>query len=169
MEWKDLSVSKETSESIEQIKAWFHDNARSMAKPGMKKTMKSGYKVLFSGAVDTSKSLTASLLGKEFGQEVYHVDLSQFVSKYIGETEKNLDKLFEKAEEKNWILFFDEADALFGKRTDVKDSHDKYSNQEISYLLQKAESFQGLTILATSLKANSDTPFLRRFNSVVRF
>ena len=169
MEWKDLTVSQETSKGIEEIKAWFHDNTRSMAAPGMKKAVKSGYKVLFSGETATDKTLTASLLGKEFGQEVYRVDLSKVVSRYIGETEKNLDQLFKKAEEKNWILFFDEAEALFGKRTEVKDSHDKYANQEVAYLLQKAEDFSGLVILATNLKADIDKPFLRRFNSVVRF
>ena len=91
------------------------------------------------------------------------------VSKYIGETEKNLELLFARAEDKDWILFFDEADALFGKRTNVRDAHDKYANQEVSYLLQRIEDYDGLVILATNMKNNIDDAFLRRFNSVVKF
>jgi SpoVK/Ycf46/Vps4 family AAA+-type ATPase len=97
------------------------------------------------------------------------VDLSQAVSKYIGQTEKNLAEVFKKAEGKNWILFFDEADALIGKRTDVKDSHDRYANQEISYLLQRLEHYPGLAILATNLKGNIDKAFIRRFQTVLHF
>ena len=91
------------------------------------------------------------------------------VSKYIGETEKNLETIFDRAEEKEWILFFDEADALFGKRTGVKDAHDKYSNQEVSYLLQRIENYNGLVILATNMKSNIDDAFTRRFNSMIHF
>ncbi len=91
------------------------------------------------------------------------------VSKYIGETEKNLSVVFEKAESQGWILFFDEADALFGKRTDVKDSHDRYANQEVSYLLQRIEDHPGLSILATNLKGNIDKAFTRRFQTVLQF
>jgi SpoVK/Ycf46/Vps4 family AAA+-type ATPase len=91
------------------------------------------------------------------------------VSKYIGETEKNLSRLFDKAENKEWILFFDEADALFGKRTSVNDAHDKYANQEVSYLLQRVESHAGLIILASNMKSNLDSSFTRRFNSIIEF
>jgi SpoVK/Ycf46/Vps4 family AAA+-type ATPase len=91
------------------------------------------------------------------------------VSKYIGETEKNLELLFARAEDKGWILFFDEADALFGKRTNVRDAHDKYANQEVSYLLQRIEDFNGLIILATNMKSNIDDAFMRRFNAILRF
>jgi SpoVK/Ycf46/Vps4 family AAA+-type ATPase len=91
------------------------------------------------------------------------------VSKYIGETEKNLEKVFVKAENKNWILFFDEADALFGKRTNVQNSHDRYANQEVSYLLQRIEDFPGLLILASNLKSNMDDAFLRRFHTIIHF
>lgn len=91
------------------------------------------------------------------------------VSKYIGETEKNLSRLFDKAHNKNWILFFDEADALFGKRTDVKDAHDRYANQEVSYLLQKVENYPGLVILSSNFKDNIDDAFTRRFNSIIHF
>ncbi len=95
------------------------------------KKLKSGYRALFYGPSGTGKTLTATLLGKQFQKDVYRIDLSQIVSKYIGETEKNLEKVFSKAENKDWILFFDEADALFGKRTNVKDAHDRYANQEV--------------------------------------
>ncbi len=91
------------------------------------------------------------------------------VSKYIGETEKNLSKLFDKAANKDWILFFDEADSIFGKRTNVRDAHDKYANQEVSYLLQRIESHEGLVILASNFKGNIDTSFTRRFNSIIEF
>jgi SpoVK/Ycf46/Vps4 family AAA+-type ATPase len=100
---------------------------------------------------------------------VYKIDLSRIVSKYIGETEKNLEKVFEMAEHKKWILFFDEADALFGKRTRVDDSHDRYANQEVSFLLQRIEEFNGVVILASNFKANIDDAFLRRFQSVICF
>src|SRR5690606_16170501 len=101
--------------------------------------------------------------------QVFRIDLSIVVSKYIGETEKNLSALFDRARNKDWILFFDEADALFGKRTGIKDSHDRFANQEVSYLLQKVEDFDGLVILASNLKGNLDEAFLRRFNAVIAF
>ena len=128
-----------------------------------------GYRVLFHGPPGTGKSMTVRLLGKNSGRDVFRVDLSQVVSKYIGETEKNLSRIFDKAELRDWILFFDEADALFGKRTDIKDAHDRFANQEISFLLQRIEDFSGLVILATNLKSNLDEAFLRRFQSVVYF
>ena len=100
---------------------------------------------------------------------MFRIDLSRVVSKYIGETEKNLARLFDRAEHKDWILFFDEADALFGKRTDVRDAHDKYANQEVAYLLQRIETFSGLVILATNQRGNIDEAFLRRFQAAVHF
>jgi SpoVK/Ycf46/Vps4 family AAA+-type ATPase len=135
----------------------------------MRKKVKPGYKVLFHGPPGTGKTLTACLLGKETGKDVYRVDLSMVVSKYIGETEKNLAKVFDKAEHSGWILFFDEADALFGSRTKVESSHDRYANQEVSYLLQRIEDYSGLVILASNLKNNIDHAFLRRFQSIVYF
>ena len=115
------------------------------------------------------KTFTATLLGKETGKEVYCVDLSMVVSKYIGETEKNLAKVFEFAEDKDWILLFDEADSLFGKRTSVKDAHDRYANQEVAYLLQRIEAYNGLVILSTNLRDNVDEAFSRRFQSIIHF
>ena len=121
------------------------------------------------GESGTGKTLSACLLGQRCGREVLRVDLSQVSSKYIGETEKNLARLFAAAEDTGWILFFDEADALFGKRTSVSDAHDRYANQEVSYLLQRIEAFGGVVILATNLRHNIDDAFLRRFQSVVAF
>jgi len=108
-------------------------------------------------------------VGIRTGFDVYRIDLSQVVSKYIGETEKNLSRIFDRAEHQNWILFFDEADSLFGQRTQTKSSNDRYSNQEVSYLLQRIEDFNGVIILATNLKENIDEAFTRRFQSVINF
>lgn len=115
----------------------------------------------------TERAELAAALGKEAGLPVYRVDLSTIVSAYIGETEKNLATVFKEAEGKNAILFFDEADALFGKRTTVKDSHDRYANQEVSYLLQRIESYNGVVILASNMKNNIDDAFTRRLRFIV--
>jgi SpoVK/Ycf46/Vps4 family AAA+-type ATPase len=135
----------------------------------LRKKVKPGYRVLFYGPAGTGKTLTASLIGKEFELPVYRIDLSQVVSKYIGETEKNIEGVFAKASRKNWVLFFDEADALFGKRTNVQSAHDKYANQEVSYLLQRVEEYPGLLILASNFKNNIDEAFLRRFHNLIHF
>jgi len=125
--------------------------------------------VLVTGPSGTGKTLTASLLGKNFDMDVYKIDLSMVVSKYIGETEKNLARVFDKAESKDWILFFDEADALFGKRSNTSDSHDRYANQEVSYLLQRMEDYDGLVILCSNFKKNIDEAFFRRFQLILDF
>jgi len=135
----------------------------------MRKKLRPGMRSLFYGPPGTGKTLTASLLGQVTGHEVYKVDLAIVISKYIGETEKNLATLFDKAEHKNWILFFDEADSLFGKRTQVRDSHDRYANQEVSFLLQRIETFDGLVILASNLANNVDEAFSRRFEQIIHF
>lgn len=109
------------------------------------------------------KTETAQWIGMELNQKVYRIDLSRVVSKYIGETEKNLSKIFDAAENNNWILFFDEADALFGKRADVKDSHDKYANQEVSYLLQRIEEYKGVAIIATNNNSETTKTYLQKF------
>jgi AAA+ superfamily predicted ATPase len=131
--------------------------------------LKNGMIALFWGPPGTGKSLTASVIANELGIEAYRVDLSRIVSKYIGETEKNLERVFYKFENKDCILFFDEADALFGKRSEVKDAKDRYANQEISYLLQRVESFNGIVILASNLKEHMDEAFKRRVLSWVFF
>jgi SpoVK/Ycf46/Vps4 family AAA+-type ATPase len=124
---------------------------------------------LFTGTDGNGKTLAAETLARSTKKDLYRIDLNQVVSKYIGETEKNLGRIFKRAENKNWILFFDEADALFGKRTDVKDSHDRYANIEISYLLQRIENYPGLVILATNRKTNLDSAFLRRLRYIIEF
>ncbi len=169
MEWEDVILPAKTATQIDDIKIWLHHNGTFLQTWGMEKRIKPGFRALFYGPPGTGKTLTATLLGKQFEKDVYRVDLSQVVSKYIGETEKNLEKIFIKAENKNWILFFDEADALFGKRSNVQNAHDKYANQEVSYLLQRVEDFSGLVILASNYKSNIDQAFIRRFNSIIHF
>jgi AAA+ superfamily predicted ATPase len=168
-EWSDLVLSDDVEQQIEELQLWMQHNDRLFNDWEMFKKLKPGYRVLFYGPSGTGKTLTATLLGKYTGRQVFRVDLSTIVSKYIGETEKNLEKLFSKAASKDWILFFDEADALFGKRTEVNDSHDRYANQEVSYLLQRVENFGGLVILSTNYKSNIDDAFLRRFNAIIKF
>ena len=169
MNWEDLVLSDYTSAQVADIKTWMEYNQQLMEDENLRRKLKPGFRVLFYGPPGTGKTLTATLIGKQYGKEVYRIDLSQVVSKYIGETEKNLERVFEKAEHKNWILFFDEADALFGKRTNVQSAHDKYANQEIAYLLQRVEDYNGLIILASNFKNNIDDAFLRRFHSIVHF
>ena len=128
-----------------------------------------GINALFAGDSGTGKTMAAEVLANELQLALYRIDLSAVVSKYIGETEKNLRRLFDAAESGGAILLFDEADALFGKRSEVKDSHDRYANIEINYLLQRMEAFSGLALLATNMKSALDTAFLRRLRFVVNF
>ena len=167
--WDDLVLAPDVLEEIDNINTWFKHSRVIMEEWGLGKAIKPGYRTLFYGPPGTGKTLTATLLGASAGADVYRIDLSMVVSKYIGETEKNLANVFDQAQNKNWILFFDEADALFGKRTQTSSSHDRYANQEISYLLQRVEDFPGVVILATNLKANIDDAFARRFQSVIYF
>ncbi|MCC5938909.1 MAG: ATP-binding protein [Lunatimonas sp.] len=169
LDWEDLVLPTKTLEQIREIEHWLQYHERLMDEWGLGRAVKPGYRVMFFGPPGTGKTLTAGLLGKHTGRDVFRIDLSLVVSKYIGETEKQLSQLFDKAAHKDWILFFDEADALFGKRTAVRDAHDKYANQEVSYLLQRVESHPGLVILASNFKSNIDTAFLRRFQTVVDF
>lgn len=167
--WTDLILPQDTLDELQGIEAWYNSSRILMEDWGMQKKLKPGFRVLFYGDPGTGKTLAASLLGKYTKRPVFRVDVSMLVSKYIGETEKQLAKLFDKAENKNWILFFDEADAIFGKRTSVRDAHDKYANQEVSYLLQRIETFSGLIILASNFKNNMDKAFTRRFHSCIKF
>ncbi|MFD2565652.1 ATP-binding protein [Aquimarina rubra] len=169
LDWDDLVLNNKTLQQIKEIETWLNYNDIVLHDWNMKSRIKPGYRILFSGPPGTGKTLTATLLGKYTGTDVYRIDLSMIVSKYIGETEKNLSKLFDKAKNKSWILFFDEADAIFGKRTNVRDAHDKYANQEVSYLLQRIEAHPGLVILASNFKNNIDTAFTRRFQSIIEF
>jgi len=169
LHWEDLVLPLSALEQIDEIKQWVTHGERLLGDWEMRQKLRPGFTSLFHGPPGTGKTLSACLLGKHCGCDVYKIDLSMIVSKYIGETEKNLAKIFDLAENKKWILFFDEADALFGKRTKVDDSHDRYANQEISFLLQRIEAFNGVVILASNLKANIDDAFMRRFQSVVYF
>ncbi len=169
MEWDDVVLHPRTRHQIHHISIWLEHHQTMMNDSNLSRKIKPGYRVLFYGPPGTGKTLTTALLGKQFGKDVYRIDLSQIVSKYIGETEKNLENIFRRAENRDWILFFDEADALFGKRTSVPSSHDKYANQEVSYLLQRVEDFPGLLILASNFKSNLDDAFIRRFHEVVHF
>ncbi|MBE3024378.1 ATP-binding protein [Janthinobacterium sp. BJB1] len=167
--WDDLVVAPEVLDDIEQIRTWLHGGRQLLQDWGLERMVKPGYRTLFYGPPGTGKTLTATLLGQSAGVDVYRIDLSMLVSKYIGETEKNLASVFDQAQNKNWILFFDEADALFGKRTEGSTSNDRHANQEIAYLLQRVEDFPGVVILATNLKSNLDEAFSRRFQSAIYF
>lgn len=167
--WDQLVINDDLKEQIGEIRTWLKYNDNLISEFGKDKRFRQGFRTLFFGPPGTGKTFTAKLLGEELGKEVYKIDLSMVVSKYIGETEKNLELLFARAEDKEWVLFFDEADALFGKRTNVRDAHDKYANQEVSYLLQRIEDYNGLIILATNMKNNIDDAFIRRFNSILKF
>lgn len=167
--WDDLVVGSQTRFALEEINIWLKENRRMMADQQVSRKIKRGYRALFFGASGTGKTMAASLIGKEAGVPVFRVDLSVVVSKYIGETEKNLAAIFDKAENRDWILFFDEADALFGKRTQTNTANDRYANQEVSYLLQRIENFNGLVILSSNLKSNMDSAFTRRFQAMIKF
>jgi len=169
MEWEDLVLNPLTMNQFDEIENWLLNEETLMNAWGMRKKLKPGYRALFYGPPGTGKSLSAALLGKRTNRDVYRIDLSKVISKFIGETEKNLANIFDRAESKNWILFFDEADALFGKRTSISDAHDRYANQEVSYLLQRIEEYNGLIILASNLKSNLDEAFTRRFQSMIHF
>jgi len=167
--WDDLVLGPHALEEVGNITTWLKHSRTMMEDWGLGRSIKPGYRSLFYGPPGTGKTLTATLIGAETGASVYRIDLSAMVSKYIGETEKNLASVFDQAENKNWILFFDEAEALFGKRTQTSSSHDRYANQEVSYLLQRIEDFPQVVVLATNLKGNIDDAFARRFQSAVYF
>lgn len=168
-EWSDLVLDPPTQQEIEDIAVWVRHEQTLMNDWMLRKRIKPGFRSLFYGPPGTGKTLTATLLGKATGLSVYRIDLSKIVSKYIGETEKNLASLFDHAQHQNWILFFDEADSLFGKRTESRNANDRAANQQISYLLQRIEDFPGVVILATNLRSYLDEAFARRFQSMIHF
>ena len=167
--WDDLVVEFDLEEQLNELLVWVEHGPTLMHDLGFGRRLRPGYRALFHGPSGTGKTMTAALLGQKSGLEVYRVDLSMVVSKYIGETEKNLARIFEQAAHRDWILFFDEADALFGKRTSVRDAHDRFANQEVAYLLQRVEEYDGLVILASNLRDNIDDAFTRRFDSIIHF
>lgn len=167
--WDDLILDYQVTLQLEEMNAWITGHRVIMEEWGLKRILKPGYRSLFYGPPGTGKTLAATLLGKRNAMDVYRVDLSMIVSKYIGETEKNLAHVFDLAENRDWILFFDEADALFGKRTSAQTSNDRHANQEVAYLLQRIEDYPGTVVLATNLRTNIDEAFARRFQSMVYF
>ena len=169
LNWDDMVLDYQVAIELEEINAWISSGKTIMEDWGLSRILKAGYRSLFYGPPGTGKTLAATLLGKKNNMDVYRIDLSMIVSKYIGETEKNLARVFDLAENRNWILFFDEADALFGKRTSTNTSNDRHANQEVAYLLQRIEDFPGMIILATNLRSNIDEAFSRRFQSVIYF
>ncbi|GKG75139.1 ATP-binding protein [Parabacteroides sp. AM58-2XD] len=169
LNWEDMVLDYQVTTELEEINTWISSGKTIMEDWGLSRILKAGYRSLFYGPPGTGKTLAATLLGKKNNMDVYRIDLSMIVSKYIGETEKNLAKVFDLAENRNWILFFDEADALFGKRTSTNTSNDRHANQEVAYLLQRIEDFPGMVILATNLRSNIDEAFSRRFQSVIYF
>jgi AAA+ superfamily predicted ATPase len=169
MTWEDLVLHGQTRQQVDDIGVWLQHRDALERDENLRRKLKPGYRALFYGPPGTGKTLTAGLLGRQHALDVYRIDLSQIVSKFIGETEKNLENVFRRAEGQRWVLFFDEADALFGKRTSVQSAHDRYANQEVSYLLQRVEDYPGLLILASNFKSNLDEAFLRRFHALVHF
>ena len=163
----DLVLDKEAANAIIGLRLWIKDNIVKKLKAGS--IPASGYISLFYGDSPKAKSATASWLANQTGLKLLHIDLSAVISKYKGETEKGLKELFDEMAINDSILLFDEADALFGKRTDIKDSHDRYANAGINYFLQRAESSGGVIIISTTAKGNIDTAFLRRLQSIIHF
>lgn len=170
-QWNDLILPAETKQQLMEIcqQAVHREHVMREWGFGRKISHGKGITVAFVGLSGTGKTMAAEVISNELGYDLFKIDLSGVVSKYVGETEKNLDKIFTAAEKANAILFFDEADALFGKRTEVHDAHDRYANIETSYLLQKMEEYEGLTILATNLQQNLDQAFIRRISYTAHF
>ncbi|KST62189.1 AAA family ATPase [Mastigocoleus testarum] len=169
--WSDIIIPSDQLQILREIcntlkyraliyEEWGFDRKLAMGK---------GLNIFFAGLPGTGKTMSADIIAGELGLDLYKIDLSSIVSKYIGETEKNLSRIFNEAQSSNAILFFDEADSLFGKRSEVRDSHDRYANIEVSYLLQRMEEYQGMVILATNLRGNMDDAFIRRMHFSLEF
>ncbi len=169
--WDELVLPEPQLAALRQIAAQVRRRGRVYDDWGFARRNPRGLGVaaLFCGGSGTGKTMAAEVLACELDLDLYRIDLSSVVSKYIGETEKNLRRVFDAAEDSGAILLFDEADALFGKRSDVKDSHDRYANIEVSYLLQRMEAYRGLAILTTNLKSALDPSFQRRLRFIVHF
>ncbi|MBU3967791.1 MAG: ATP-binding protein [Euryarchaeota archaeon] len=169
--WDDIVLPEDIEKQLKEISSYIKYRGVVFTDWGFDKkfSIGKGLTALFSGPSGTGKTMSAEIIARDSGLDLYKIDLSNVVSKYIGETEKNLSNIFKEAETSNAILFFDEADALFGKRSEVKDAHDRYANIEIGYLLQKMEEYEGVVILATNLSKNIDDAFLRRMQFVIEF
>ena len=169
--WDDLVLPADVLRHLHEVAGRSHLRGRVLDEWGLRRLRSrgEGVTILFAGPSGTGKTMAAEVLAGELGVDLYTVDLATVVDKYVGETEKNLDRIFVEAEGVQGILFFDEADALFGKRSEVRDAHDRYSNIEVAYLLQRMEQFDGTAILATNLRSNIDEAFSRRLDAVVTF
>jgi len=169
--WEQLVLPQDKLERLHELCAQLHHRHQVFDEWGFGACLShgKGLSALFTGPPGTGKTMAAEVIARDLGLDLYKVDLSAVVSKYIGETEKNLARIFKEAESSNAILFFDEADALFGKRTEVSDAHDRYANIETSYLLQKMEEYEGVVILASNLRENMDEAFVRRLRFIVDF
>ncbi|SHO58644.1 ATP-binding protein [Vibrio quintilis] len=167
--WHDLMLSEAVYRDLDEIELWLSYGERLGKEWQLAGKIREGFRALFYGPPGTGKTLTATLLGQRTNRPVYRVDIGAVTSKYIGETEKNLEQVFQQAERHHWLLFFDEADALFGQRVQTSGANDQFANQNVAYLLQRIESFGGIIILATNLQDNLDEAFFRRFESTVYF
>lgn len=169
LSWNDLILPASVMDTLDHILAWLQHRDEILEGWGLAHRFGRGYAALFSGPSGTGKTLTATLLGQRTGQDVFRIDLSLVGSTNIRETRKTFKQIFDRAEERNWILFFDEADALFAARTSASAAHDRYANQEVSYLLQRIEEYQGLVILATHSRSSIDNVIARRIQIAVPF
>ena len=169
--WDDIVLPPEKKEQLREVCNYVKYRSLVYGDWGFDKKLSlgKGLNILFTGTSGTGKTMAAEVIAGELGLDLYKIDLSAMISKYIGETEKNLSRIFSEAETSNAILFFDEADALFGKRSEVRDSHDRYANIETSYLLQRMEEYEGVVILATNLCKNMDDAFVRRMHFTIEF
>jgi hypothetical protein len=169
--WRDIILTRDRVEQLKNIAARIKFRHRVQQEWGFGRNLSrgKGLNVLFTGPSGVGKTMAAEVLASDMALDLYEIDLSSVVSKYIGETEKNLSEIFREAESTQAMLFFDEADALFGRRTEIKDAHDRYANIEINFLLQRVEQFDGLVVLATNMQRNLDDAFLRRIHEIVEF
>jgi SpoVK/Ycf46/Vps4 family AAA+-type ATPase len=170
-DWNQLRLPQEEVTLLHQIADYVKQRNRMFEDYGLPDKIKRGVGIsaLFTGNNGTGKTMAARVIANDLNLDLYRIDLSTVVSKYIGETEKNLGRLFDAADDSNAILLFDEADSLFGKRFGVKDAYDRYANMSIAYLLQRIESYQGLAILTTNTKDSLDSAFMRRLRFIVDF
>ncbi len=168
---RDLVVTDRVHDELDLARSWIHQHRRVQHDWGLGARIARGrgLSVLFAGEPGTGKTMAAQVLAKELELDLYLIDLSRVLNKYIGETEKNLARLFDEAREAGVMLFFDEGDALFGKRTESRDAHDRYANVETAYLLQRMEQHDGVTVLATNRLRDVDEAFIRRFHVIADF
>ncbi len=169
--WEDLALPQVKLSQLKDICNRAREYDQMFGEPGIERSLShsKGLNVLFSGPPRSGKIMAAEAIASDLRMPLYKIDLMAVVNKYIGETERNLRRVFEAADRSDCVLFFDEADALFGKRTEVKDSHDRYANVDVAYLLQRMESFKGLAILTSNLKSALDEAFVRRLDCVIVF